>query len=217
MALFNCVGWIIYSIIIKDYFIFFSNIFGLVVEMYFVINSLVLLSLKHQPHEIKYESLEKIILAGTFFWGFIGMIIGITINDTSTIRIIVACSANLFTVIFYIAPIKAILHVIATKDSSSINWIISLSVLINSALWFIYGLIALNDPFVYAPNFFGIFQTITQFILLFVYPSKSEKNANTSTSNTNSPNNQNHESPIIDSHTSTALKDEVQIANGNKL
>lgn len=45
--------------------------------------------------------------------------------------------------------------VIKTKDASSLNFPLVAAILLNTAVWIVYGL-GINNPFVYLPNIFGM-------------------------------------------------------------
>jgi solute carrier family 50 protein (sugar transporter) len=43
--------------------------------------------------------------------------------------------------IYYMAPLSSLLQVLRERDSSSIYWPLSLTNLVNAALWFVYGMV----------------------------------------------------------------------------
>ncbi|ORX84847.1 hypothetical protein BCR32DRAFT_291099 [Anaeromyces robustus] len=75
----------------------------------------------------------------------------------------------------YVSPLATMYEVIKTRNSSSINFIMTIAMFINSILWTGYGFI-INDFYIWFPNVVGIVSTIIQFVLLIVFPSK-KKNA----------------------------------------
>lgn len=165
----------LYAIEINDYFIFFSNIAGLVLGVYYTISSLILLSLHHEKHQIHYETMEKLILGAVFFWEVISLLIGFVVRaDPTTTAFITACSANVFTLVFYIAPIKTIVQVIHDRNSSILYPPMVLTTLMNSGLWFVYGIAALDDFFVYVPNGIGATLSLIQLILIPLYTMRGQ-------------------------------------------
>jgi hypothetical protein len=43
--------------------------------------------------------------------------------------------------IYYMAPLSSLMQVLRERDSSSIYWPLSLTNLVNAALWFVYGMV----------------------------------------------------------------------------
>jgi uncharacterized protein with PQ loop repeat len=81
------------------------------------------------------------------------------------------CSAILILVFYFLAPLSTLWQVIRQRDSSSLVLPLSVMVIINGSLWSTYGIVALNDPFVWAPNVFGATLGVVQVFLKLTIPS----------------------------------------------
>lgn len=169
-----------YSIIQKDYFIFFANFPGIVLGLFYALTSMVLLAINNigKPPTFEYRVLEISLVSGVFFYGIVGLIVGIALpsSQQNTGRILVAICTNFCTVLYYASPLTTMYVVIKTKDSSSLHPPMLFANLANSMMWLTYGIFALNDPFVYGPNGIGASLAITQLTLSFLYSKKSDVN-----------------------------------------
>jgi solute carrier family 50 protein (sugar transporter) len=63
---------------------------------------------------------------------------------------------------------STLLNVIRTHDASSFYWPLSLTCLINGALWTVYG-IFIGDGFIWGPNLLGAFLGLVQLGFIFAY------------------------------------------------
>jgi solute carrier family 50 (sugar transporter) len=165
-----------YSIIQKDYFIFFANAPGIVLGIYYAINSMMLIAINNKGKDLpkEYRMLEASLVGGPLAYAIVAMIVGISLPSSqhNVGRIIVAICANCCTVMYYASPLTTMYTVVTTKDSSSLYPPMLLANLANSSMWLIYGLFALNDPFVYAPNGIGATLSGLQLTLSAIYPKK---------------------------------------------
>jgi uncharacterized protein with PQ loop repeat len=87
------------------------------------------------------------------------------------------CSAILILVFYFLAPLSTLWQVIRQRDSSSLVLPLSVMVIINGSLWSTYGIVALNDPFVWAPNVFGATLGVVQVFLKLTIPSNPNQYA----------------------------------------
>jgi solute carrier family 50 (sugar transporter) len=165
-----------YSIIQKDYFIYFANVPGIVLGIYYAINSMVLIALNNKDKELpkQYRMLEASLVGGPLAYSIVAMIVGISLTSSQANvgRVLVAICANFCTVMYYASPLTTMYVVVTTKDSSSLHPPMLIANLANSSMWLIYGVFALNDPFVYAPNGIGATLSILQLTLSMIFPKK---------------------------------------------
>jgi solute carrier family 50 (sugar transporter) len=169
-----------YSIIQKDYFIYFANLPGIVLGVYYAINSMVLIALNNKDKEYpkEYRMLEASLVGGPLAYSILAMIVGISLPSSQheTGRVLVAICVNCCTVMYYASPLTTMYVVVTTRDSSSLHPPMLLANLANSSMWFIYGLFALNDLFVYVPNGIGATLSGIQLTLSLIYPKKTSAN-----------------------------------------
>jgi len=74
----NCIGWVIYGCMRRDYFIFFANFPGLCWGLYYCLSCLQLLSNKRagSQQSFSYHMVEKGLIGSVFFWSVLGMVSG---------------------------------------------------------------------------------------------------------------------------------------------
>lgn len=87
----------------------------------------------------------------------------------------VVCAANLILVFYFLAPLSTLLQVLRQRDSSSLVLAVSVMNTLNGLLWGTYGIAALQDPFVWAPNAFGAALGIIQTVLKLTILSKEDQ------------------------------------------
>ncbi|CAM9424462.1 unnamed protein product, partial [Ectocarpus fasciculatus] len=170
IAVLNALGWAMYAVLLRDYFIFVANAPGVVFGMFFVISSLSLLSKTDGGmHSPVYRVLELILVVGLSCYALLIMIIGITVAGQGVAKTVVAFVANGLCIIYYSAPCSTMLTVVRTRDPSSLHLPMILANALNAVMWCVYGFFALNDLFVYVPNGIGLFLATLQLSLIAIY------------------------------------------------
>ena len=167
----NCVGWILYSVLIRDYFLFFSNAPGAMVGMYFTLVAYGLSQYKSKTR----DSLEVLLMSMMFALLSLTLYVGIVAMDESIEfkKTVVGLFANAVLLIYYAAPLSTLKEVIATRSSRSLYFPLSIANTVNGTAWCVYGL-ALNDPYLVAPNGVGAFLGAVQRVLIFSFPNKHD-------------------------------------------
>lgn len=170
----NCVGWITYAVMKKDYYIFWSNLPGLCFGLFFSLSSLKLLELRNTLEDRKTSLImESVIIGGTIFWGIIAMIVGISASSTIQQRdnsaFAVGLISSFFAICYYSAPLSTAIAVIKTRNATSLYAPMIGMNLLNALLWVLYGLAGVHDPIVYAPNLIGAVLALFQLSLIVAY------------------------------------------------
>jgi solute carrier family 50 (sugar transporter) len=174
----NCLGWVLYSIVLEDYFIFFTNITGVCLATFYSLTGLKLLQRRSHPADLRTaEYLEFIIIGGVFYYCLLGLVTGIAINDKEQIRLIIGISSVCFLIIYYSAPATSLMQVIRTQNSTSLHGPFLLANLAGGLMWTIYGFTALDDPIVYGSNGFGVIFTSVQLLIKLIYLPTSENDS----------------------------------------
>jgi solute carrier family 50 protein (sugar transporter) len=170
------IGWTIYAYIAKDYYIFFSSAFGIIVGFLLCFTAIHLLE---RPHHSQLEEKERlyvegILLVGMTYWIFVTFIATIVLGDNyeAVVLKLIGGSAAGCSLMYYAIPLASISTIIKTKNSSSLYFPTIVINLLNCCLWFIYGLIAIQAPAVYIPNAIGAFISFSEILLCFMYPPK---------------------------------------------
>jgi len=178
----NCVGWVIYSFMRKDLFLFIANAPGVFVSAYLNIGAAKIQYNANQnntidlTHEISDDVFKPcctkqeitlfavmlvwiIALAATFF---------IPLSQSER-EFIVGIVVNVNLVVFFGAPLSTIVRVVNDRDSSSIHCASMLMCNLNCVFWSVYGL-AVLDPIIYVPNLASLVLGLMQASLYLACP-----------------------------------------------
>jgi uncharacterized protein with PQ loop repeat len=175
------IGWTIYAYMGRDYYIFFSSCFGIIVGLLLCFTAIHLLE---RPHHSKYEETERlavemILLVGVGYWIFITFIATIVLDPAGSPKSalmagkIISGSAAGCSLLYYGIPLSNMKTIVESRDSSSLHFPTLCINLLNCCLWYIYGLIAIRAPAVFIPNSIGAALTAVNIVLCLMYPSKS--------------------------------------------
>lgn len=175
----NCIGWIAYGYFTKDQFVFWSNITGLMVGIYYTLISLTILAPKapNEPFSELYLTTERLFLVVFLFWGIIGLVCAVAFNKfddmseqcASLVGIISCC----FSISYYAAPMSTMAKVIAEKDASSLYFPTILINIINGMCWFLYGAFGTGAILLWLPNGLGVLLGASQVALVVLYKKQS--------------------------------------------
>ena len=170
----QCVGWVMYGGIIKDYFIYFANLPGVCLGLFYVISAIAL-STKNKVGEVEsynYRSGEWFLIGGVLFWLIVGLIVMSVEKALGETFLGGVCMSG--ALLYYIAPLSSAWVVITTKNSASLYLPMLIANLVNAALWFIYGFY-IGNVFIYGPNAAGATLSFIQIILSQSYPNKNKE------------------------------------------
>jgi solute carrier family 50 (sugar transporter) len=162
---------------LKDYYMFFANFSGLVLGIFYAVTSMCVMFFESKGSRSRdFMILETSLVGGSLVYGIVALFVGLVIpsDHKQYGRILVAVCANLCSVCYYGSPLTSIYEVVSKKDSSSLYPPMLLANAVNSSMWFIYGVFALNDPFVYGPNGIGASLAYGQLVLAFLYAKKKD-------------------------------------------
>ena len=171
VVLANCVGWMGYSLLIHDYFLFFGNAPASMVGMYF---TLVGYGLSAPDSETR-KLMERLVmgpmgatLAVVFYLGLVAEDTGASAQEKQNVM---GAFCNVVLLVYYAAPLTTIREVLSSRDSRSLHAPMAAANTANGLAWFCYG-IALSDPYLMAPNGLGAALGIAQLVLIRTYPAK---------------------------------------------
>jgi solute carrier family 50 protein (sugar transporter) len=167
----NCIGWVVYSIMISNYFILFANAPGLVLGMFFCMTSLQLL-VKPEPCEKEKKSrvmIEIVLVVGLVIWLVTVLFTSVVYKGSSTSTAFVGGLADAGALLYFAAPLSTIVQICKTGDASSLYAPTIFANFANATLWFFYGIIGLNDANVFVPNGVAMALTISQLFTIFYY------------------------------------------------
>jgi uncharacterized protein with PQ loop repeat len=154
-GLMNNIAWTIYSVILKNPFIYAANSIGVILNLYFTLTALVLLA-KNEDERNKecYDKVEKFFIGCISFFVFLTLFIGV-IKDLMTFESVSSCMqiVSLILNIAYVLSLNGtIVEIVSTKDVSGIYIPFLLVNMANSFLWLFYGILGLNNVAIYGPN-----------------------------------------------------------------
>lgn len=167
----NCVGWTIYGVVIGDQFVFWSNILGICIGMFYVINSMAILynkSLPGEPFCKEYQYMEWTLLFAGFFWALISLLASQVTSDVDQQNNIIGTACMVFTIAYYGAPLSTMYQVISKRDASSLYPPLIIVNATASTMWFVYGF-AINNINIYLPNVIGASLAFFQVLLIGIF------------------------------------------------
>lgn len=177
VTVFNCIAWLIYGCMKRDYFLFFANGSGLIFGFYYCLSVI-----PHIPEgeettpDKKYLKLvmEVLVMGSIIFWAMIALIVFIIMDTSKVINVkvgqtIVSSFGIIGGLSYYGSPLSSMFSVIKLKDSSSLHTPMILTNLAAAFLWFIYGLIGVPDVMIWIPNMLGSLLALSQLTLSFMY------------------------------------------------
>jgi uncharacterized protein with PQ loop repeat len=170
-------GWTLYGVMKRDYYIFFSSSIPLLLS--FILTLTAIHILERGDYTEKEERLritiERIMVGAAGLWLTIGFITGIPMGTPElkeTTVTIVGSFSIISSFVFYAAPMANMREIIRTKDSSVLYWPALLMNLFNCLLWFFYGLLGVYSVMVWFPNIVSAAITATELAMCVIYPAK---------------------------------------------
>ncbi|KAI8916108.1 sugar efflux transporter for intercellular exchange-domain-containing protein [Gorgonomyces haynaldii] len=159
----NGLTWMLYGLLLKDYYLFVPNLIGYLFGVYYTLVAYRFCTNKQQ------DEITKIVMGscGVVFAGAMLAFISFGPNGPSLMGFL--CTS--IVLIFFAAPLSSIGTVLKTKDASSINGPLATATLINGLLWALYGF-ALSNAFIYLPNVCGVIFAVAQLVLLRIFTQK---------------------------------------------
>jgi len=167
-------GWTLYGLLLRDYYIFFSSAVPMVVSLVMSLTAIHLLERpQHSPHEERTRLLiEGVIVFAVSFWlvlAFFAMIV-IDSSQNKVGILIVGLFSDVSSLIFYAFPLSLMWNIIKENDSSPLYGPAIFANLSNCILWFSYGVWAIDDAKVWVVNFLGAVLCILELVVWFNIP-----------------------------------------------
>jgi solute carrier family 50 (sugar transporter) len=121
--------WLLYSYIVSNYYIFFSNIINVGSCLFYVLTCLPLETRDRQ----KLITRLMVFLTGCLL--SVGAVCFITFKDDEAVRVqIMGWAGVIMLLVFYTSPLSTLMTVIKTKTSDSIHLYLSIASIINGKL-----------------------------------------------------------------------------------
>ncbi len=166
MCFVNCFSWVMYGLLVGNYYIFCPNLAGMNFTLFYA------LSVYHLASAAKRNLIRNVLLVGQTYVLIGALAAFVTLvpyDPEGTMREKVSgWVAVIALLVFYSSPLTDLANVIKSKDTSSISLPLAIANGINGSLWTAYGF-AISNPFVWAPNLAGILTVLVQLLLVFIY------------------------------------------------
>jgi hypothetical protein len=153
-------GWTIYSLLLKDYYLFIASSFPLITGVILCLTCINLLDVTNRPaEEVMRLRVELILVVSMTLWIVISFItlLAFPTSLSNEGLIIIGSFADTSSFIYYCAPLSFAVEVIMTKNSKRFYIPTILLNLLTTILWFLYGLVGVNEITVWLPNIIGTF------------------------------------------------------------
>ena len=190
----NTIGWLAYSFITLDLFVFFANAPGLLISIWLNIGAM---KLQYYEELVKRSASENISINGdddsisvqtakmdccqqltphelkvlqiVLLWVVILSTTSLIPVGHEEMKFIVGVAVNINLIFFYAAPLSTIATVIRTKNSASIHfWTMAMNTS-NAFFWCVYSL-AIQDYYILIPNGLGFLFGLIQVALYLCFP-----------------------------------------------
>ncbi len=119
------------------------------------------------------------IIYGLVSWSFLALIATMIVGDSPQARksgeLLIGSFGVIYAMLYYFAPLSTVMAVIRERDASSLYAPMILVNLTNAMLWTLYGSAGVQDVMIWLPNVFGIFLSIFQLSLCYMYRSPHAK------------------------------------------
>lgn len=160
---FNSINWILYSIMVKDIFLYLSTLFSLLSSFGFI-------QILYKYIDIsKLIYIEIISIIYIIYFFIIIFFIQFIPNIPSYIYInITGYTAMITCILSYFSPLLIIKKVIITKDNSLIYFPQAIIGTINLTCWLIYSII-IDDIFQIITDVLGLSMCVFQIIIYFLF------------------------------------------------
>eukprot|EP01024_Parvocaulis_polyphysoides_P018369 TRINITY_DN1813_c1_g2_i1.p1 TRINITY_DN1813_c1_g2~~TRINITY_DN1813_c1_g2_i1.p1 ORF type:complete len:270 (-),score=42.54 TRINITY_DN1813_c1_g2_i1:124-912(-) len=165
----NCVGWLLYAVLLKNYFLLFGNLPGALLGIFYSLTCLT-----YAPQKIRDLMTTTMIIFPLIFTVYMFALAKMQASEDTT-QFAIGIVNNVILVIYYAAPLSVFYKVIHSRDSSSLYFPLVVANTVNGAMWFVYGLLGLGDPFVWVGNGIGTILNVVSIILIFVYPNREKE------------------------------------------
>jgi len=165
----NCIGWVCYGLLLKDNWIFWGNLPGILIGLWCCFGAIELCGSGDHDLVIR-RRISNQIIGIALLWALVGYI-GIFIkSDFQFFRLLLGGTTTVILCLMYAAPLSTLASVIRNWDSSSLYPPLSVIYFFNGSMWAVYGYFAMNDPFLYGPNLVGAVLGAVQVALVVALP-----------------------------------------------
>ena len=160
----NTVAWLGYSFATRDAFVFLANWPGLLLGLYYTMTGVALGDQKQR------SLIEKLLLAYAAVLGAAGY--AAASGAFGSAQAVLGLVANALLLLYYSSPLSVVANVVKKRNAAALFWPLSLTSLLNGALWTSYGR-AVGDAYIWAPNLIGALLATLQLALIGAFGQKA--------------------------------------------
>ena len=160
----NTVAWLGYSFATRDAFVFLANWPGLLLGLYYTMTGVALGDQKQR------SLIEKLLLAYAAVLGAAGY--AAASGAFGSAQAVLGLVANALLLLYYSSPLSVVANVVKKRNAAALFWPLSLTSLLNGALWTSYGR-AVGDAYIWAPNLVGALLATIQLALIGAFGQKA--------------------------------------------
>ncbi|KAJ3044804.1 hypothetical protein HDV00_000681 [Rhizophlyctis rosea] len=163
----NATAWVIYALLVKDYFIFVTNILGTLLGTY---NTFWTFHYASASTQSRMVTTWLFMTAVIYIGGMISFIVlpDHVANGVAIAKTLMGAISTFVLLGLYSSPLLTLYTVVKQRNSETISYPLAIASLVNGALWFVYGL-AVGDYFVWVPNGIGAILAVVQIVLKVVF------------------------------------------------
>ena len=160
----NCQLYVIYGLKISVFFVWFCNMIGFVLNLFYLIMYI---------EFCDYSRCKKIMLNfSCLFYLLISTYLMFTFKNNQDH---IALAAMIINIISFVTPLQKISEVMKTKDNTYIPIGVSICLLLNCIFWCLFGMCKNFNYYIIIPNFIGIILACAQIIIYIIYESMKIK------------------------------------------
>jgi solute carrier family 50 protein (sugar transporter) len=164
------VSWLAYGLASQDVYVALSCIAGCVGSIGYVVAVLPLLQGSKNKKQLR--ATQAVVMLGTATVLGLWTTLGLSKFPMTRVSSTLGMFASALFCILSASPLSTIKTVVKTRNSSSILGTVTAAQVINCMLWGGYGL-AVQDKFLWGPNFVGLGLGLMQLTLKILFPAKT--------------------------------------------
>ncbi|KAL6754877.1 hypothetical protein V8C86DRAFT_2689310 [Haematococcus lacustris] len=145
----NCLGWVVYGLVMKDPWISPANIVGCCAGVAFTC-----VALSVADHKTQDLVLVLMTTAVAYFsiLGMVGVFGGLSLKQVQQMW---GIQSVLVLMLYYAMPLSSMLKVVRSRNAASIYLPLAAAAIANGTMWSLYGAFGTHDPNLWVPNAFG--------------------------------------------------------------
>ncbi|KAF3627972.1 Bidirectional sugar transporter SWEET12 [Capsicum annuum] len=173
VALFSAMLWIYYAMVKTNVTLLITiNSFGCIAETIYVA-----IYFTYATRKARMKTLGLVLLLNFGAFGFIVFLTQILCKGPKRAEVIGwICMA--FSISVFVAPLSIMGRVIRTKSVEFMPFNLTLALVLNAVMWFLYGLL-LKDVYITVPNIAGMALGVLQMVLYGIYRNCESNDAGT--------------------------------------